>query len=72
MITRAARAELRAGDSVAGENPAMQRLSSRADPARWAQLRQEIEQAFADTDRLNLDRKQALLVAFFAIEGLTG
>jgi DNA polymerase-3 subunit delta' len=70
MITRAARAELRAGDSVAGENPAMQRLSSRADPARWAQLRQQIEQAFVDTDQLNLDRKQALLGAFFAIEGL--
>jgi hypothetical protein len=35
------------------------------------ELRQAIEQAFTDTDQLNLDRKQALLGAFFAIEGLT-
>jgi DNA polymerase-3 subunit delta' len=71
MATRAARGELQTGDSVVGENPTIQRLSGRADPARWAQLRQEIEQAFAATDQLNLDRKQALLGAFFAIEGLT-
>jgi DNA polymerase-3 subunit delta' len=71
MITRAARGELQTADSVAGENQAMRRMSSRADPARWVELRQAIEQAFTDTDQLNLDRKQALLGAFFAIEGLT-
>ena len=36
---------------------------------RWA-LREEIGQSFARTDDLNLDRKQAMLGAFFAIEAL--
>jgi DNA polymerase III subunit delta' len=72
MVARTARGQLQARATVAGENEAMQRLSSRADPARWVGLRQDVEQAFADTDQLNLDRKQALLGAFFAIEGLTG
>jgi DNA polymerase-3 subunit delta' len=72
MVVRAARGQLQGEPSIPGETEAMQRLSSRADPARWAGLRQEIEQRFADTDQLNLDRKQALLGAFFAIEGLTG
>jgi DNA polymerase III subunit delta' len=72
MVARTARGQLQARATVAGENEAMQRLSSRADLARWVGLRQDVEQAFADTDQLNLDRKQALLGAFFAIEGLTG
>jgi hypothetical protein len=45
----------------------MQRLAVRADPARWAALRDQIGQRFIDTDLLNLDRKQAVLGAFFAI-----
>lgn len=36
--------------------------------ARWAALREEIGQSFARTDALNLDRKQTVLGAFFAIE----
>jgi hypothetical protein len=46
----------------------MQRLWQRADPARWAALREELELRFDETDQLNLDRKQALMSAFFAIE----
>jgi hypothetical protein len=34
-------------------------------------LREEIERAFVSTDKLNLDRKQAMLGVFFAIEELT-
>ena len=56
---------------VDGEDEAMRRLAGRADAARWAALREEIEHAFASTDQLNLDRKQAMLGVFFAIEELT-
>ncbi len=56
-----------AGEIVAGEDAAMRRLASRANPARWAALRQSIEDNFAGARELNLDRKQAMLGAFFAI-----
>jgi hypothetical protein len=49
----------------------MRRLAGRADAARWAALREEVERIFASTDQLNLDRKQAMLGVFFAIEELT-
>ena len=55
---------------IAGEGEIMKRLGSRADPARWAALRDRIERDFANADLLNLDRKQAVLGAFFAIEEL--
>jgi DNA polymerase III subunit delta' len=55
------------GEIVAGERAAMRRLAARADPARWAGLRAEIERNFVAADALNLDRKQAVLGAFFAI-----
>jgi DNA polymerase III subunit delta' len=55
------------GEIVAGERAAMQRLAGRADPARWAGLRAEIERNFVAADELNLDRKQTMLSAFFAI-----
>jgi hypothetical protein len=35
-------------------------------------LRGEIEESFARTDALNLDRKQTILGAFFAIERAAG
>jgi len=66
----AARRQLAGEETVAGERRAMQHLAARADPARWAALRQEIEQRFTATDDLNLDRKQTMLGAFFAIEEL--
>ena len=68
MITRAARSQLVDEDLVEGEQEAMQRIAQRADPPRWATVREELELGFDDTDQLNLDRKQALLSAFFAIE----
>jgi DNA polymerase III subunit delta' len=64
----AARRQLMGEESVAGERRAMQHLAGHADPARWAALREQIEQRFAATDDLNLDRKQTMLGAFFAIE----
>jgi DNA polymerase III subunit delta' len=71
MAARAARGMPGADEIVAGESAAMERLAARADPARLAELRAEIEQNFAAVDELNLDRKQAMLGAFFAIAGLS-
>src|SRR5262249_38919445 len=50
----------------------LRRLCRRAPAARWAALRGEIEESFARTDGLNLDRKQTILGAFFAIERAAG
>jgi DNA polymerase III subunit delta' len=70
MAARTARSQLGREEIVAGEGEAMQRLAAYADPARWAALRDEIDRRFTSTDQLNLDRKQAMLGAFFAIEQL--
>ncbi len=66
----AARHQFPGEETVQGERQAMLHLAQRADPARWAALREEFEQRFASTDQLNLDRKQTMLGAFFAIEEL--
>jgi len=65
-----ARSRLGGEEIVAGENEAIRRLAAGADAARWAALRTEVEATFASTDQLNLDRKQAMLGVFFAIEEL--
>ena len=70
MAGGAAREQLGQDEIVAGEAAAMRSLAARAAPARWAALREEIEGDFARTGELNLDRKQAMLGAFFAIEAL--
>ena len=44
------------------------RAGQRGEAARWANLRDDIGNDFARTDGLNLDRKQTILSAFFAIE----
>ena len=54
------------------ESALLRRFCSRAPAARWAALRGEIEESFARTDALNLDRKQTILGAFFAIERAAG
>jgi DNA polymerase III subunit delta' len=70
MAAGAARRLLPETETVAGERLAMRHLATRADPARWAALRAEIDQRFVAADDLNLDRKQALLGAFFAVDEL--
>jgi len=45
----------------------LQRLAARAPARRWAELRAAIGESFARTDALNLDKKQTILGAFFAI-----
>ena len=68
MVVLAAGRPFGPEELIAGEGEAMQRLAACADPARWAHLRDRIGRDFANTDQLNLDRKQAILGAFFAME----
>jgi len=49
------------------ESATLQRLAARGSPARWAALRAAIDENLAQVRELNLDRKQAMLGAFFAI-----
>jgi DNA polymerase-3 subunit delta' len=68
MIAHASRGKLDANDLILQEADVMRQLAACADPGRWVRLREEIDRSFVDTDQLNLDRKQAVLGAFFAIE----
>jgi DNA polymerase-3 subunit delta' len=68
MVARAAGRPFAAEELIAGEEEVIERLAARADPARWADLRDRIGRGFVNTDQLNLDRKQAILGAFFAVE----
>jgi DNA polymerase-3 subunit delta' len=63
LLARLAVAAARGGS----EEPVLRRLGARAPAARWAALRDEIGSSFTRTDDLNLDRKQTILSAFFAI-----
>jgi len=67
VVACAARQRFGAADMIDGEGEVMQWLAARTDPAGWATLRNEINESFVNTDQLNLDRKQAVLGAFFAI-----
>jgi DNA polymerase-3 subunit delta' len=53
---------------LAHQAVAAARLGTRAEAARWAQVRAMIGDAFARADGLNLDKKQTIMNAFFAIE----
>jgi DNA polymerase-3 subunit delta' len=68
MVVHAAGRRTGAVDVIAGEGEVIERLAARADPARWVTVRDEIIKSFVNTDQLNLDRKQVVLGAFFAIE----
>jgi DNA polymerase-3 subunit delta' len=70
IALRAAGRQFGPEELAAGEGEVLQRLAARADAARWAELRDRIGRDFANTDQLNLDRKQAILGAFFAVEEL--
>jgi DNA polymerase-3 subunit delta' len=70
LAVAAARGQAPGEETVPGEAALIQRLAARADPAAWAALHLEIESSFAAARELNLDRKQTMLDAFFAIEEL--
>jgi DNA polymerase-3 subunit delta' len=50
-----------------GENEVAARLIARADLDQWVEVWEKITQLFGRASRLNLDRKQVLLEAFFAL-----
>jgi hypothetical protein len=60
------------GQHLARQSIAAARTGRRREAARWASLRDEIAGEFARADGLNLDRKQTILSAFFAIEQTAG
>jgi DNA polymerase-3 subunit delta' len=53
---------------LARQSAAAARAGDRRQAARWASLRDRIGNDFVRADGLNLDRKQTILSAFFAIE----
>jgi DNA polymerase III subunit delta' len=53
---------------LAGEGRVLSALAARGEASRWVLVRERIEQGFARARDLNLDKKQAILAAFFAIE----
>jgi DNA polymerase-3 subunit delta' len=50
-----------------GENAVAARLIARADLDQWVEVWEKITRLFGRASRLNLDRKQVLLEAFFAL-----
>jgi len=70
LTVYSARGQIEEEEIVAGEEESLRRLAARGDAARWAALRAEIADIFTSADQLNLDRKQAMLGGFFAIEEL--
>jgi DNA polymerase-3 subunit delta' len=76
MISRAARgSDGIAGeggwtDIVAGEGQGMGRLVTRRGLDQWVEVWEKVMRLFAQADGLNLDRKQVVLGAFFALEGV--
>jgi len=56
------------GQHLARQAVVAARAGQRGEAARWARLRDDIGNDFTRADGLNLDRKQTILSAFFAIE----
>lgn len=55
---------------VPGEAQLMERLLAGASLEQWLQVWEKITALFARTDAVNLDRKQAMITAFLAVERL--
>lgn len=75
LLARLAAAAARGGPAALGdrrEAAVLRRRGVGVPAARWAELRSDIERGFARADALNLDRKQAVLGALFAIEAASG
>jgi DNA polymerase III subunit delta' len=56
-----------AGEALPGEHAAMRRLSAGRGLDRWVEVWERINRLFAQTDSVNLDRKQVVLNAFFML-----
>jgi DNA polymerase-3 subunit delta' len=57
------------GEIVPGEHAAMRRLAARRGLDQWVEVWEKINRSFAQADSVNLDRKQVVMNAFFALEG---
>jgi len=57
-------------EAVPGEAAVMARLLAAAGLERWLEVWEKVVHLFARTDAVNLDRKQALVTAFLAVERL--
>jgi DNA polymerase-3 subunit delta' len=68
MIGQAARGREATAEIVPGEGQEMRRLASRRGLDQWVEVWEKIARLFAQADGLNLDRKQVVLGAFFALE----
>ena len=51
-----------------GEAEAMRRLAGRRGLDQWVEVWENLTHLFAEADDINLDRKQVVLNAFFALE----
>ena len=58
----------RGGPGADGETATMRRLVGRRSLDQWVEVWEKLTHLFAQADGLNLDRKQVVLNAFFAIE----
>jgi DNA polymerase III subunit delta' len=67
MVARMVAGASKPDELIGKEGEVVEHLAARADPARCADLRDRIDRNFANTDQLNLDRKQAILGAFLAL-----
>lgn len=61
--------EIEIEEFVEGEHDCARRMASLADVDRWTRVWERIIALFAQTDAVNLDRKQVLLNVFHAIQG---
>jgi DNA polymerase-3 subunit delta' len=68
LVRIGATGRIATGELVPGEEAFIQRLLGQAGLDQWAGVWEKVARSFAQTDGLNLDRKQAVLSAFFAIE----
>jgi DNA polymerase-3 subunit delta' len=57
-----------AGSLLPGEAAAMRRLAGRRNLDQWVEVWEKVGRLFAQADSINLDRKQVVLNAFFALE----
>jgi DNA polymerase III subunit delta' len=70
LVRAGARPGIALAETVAGEARLMERLLATASLERWLELWEKVTALFARTDAIALDRKQALLTAFLAVERL--
>jgi DNA polymerase III subunit delta' len=68
MVATAAGAEAGVGSALPGEAATMRRLSERRSLDQWVEVWEKLTHLFAQADSVNLDRKQVVLNAFFALE----